>query len=104
MQNLISKWGTYLSLAAVAITAGLQAYGIMVPEFVYALEGAAGLTAVRTTVAVAGAGTGWKTYAVAAVAGLMAAGQAYGIMIPDFAYGLVAAAGLGTLHVAVQKI
>lgn len=104
MQNLISKWGTYLSLAAVAITAALQGYGIMVPEFVYVLEGALGLTAIRTTVSVAGAGLGWKTYAVAAIAGGLAAAQAYGIPVPDFVYGLVASGGLGTLTVAVNKI
>lgn len=104
MQNLISKWGTYLSLAAVAITAGLQAYGIMVPEFVYVLEGAVGLTAIRTTVSVAGAGLGWRSYGVAAIAGVLAAAQAYGIMVPEFVYGLLTTAGFGTLTLAVKKI
>lgn len=38
---------TYIIVGIAAITAGLQAYGITIPEWVYTLEAAAGLGAVR---------------------------------------------------------
>jgi hypothetical protein len=41
---------TYIVVALAVVTAGLQAYGITIPEWVYALEGAAGLGAVRVAI------------------------------------------------------
>lgn len=104
MTSFLSRYGTYVSVLLVAITGGLQAYGIMIPEWAYTLEGAMGLTAFRSTVSVAGAGPGWKSYAVAAAGGLLAAAQAYGFPVPDWATVALAAAGFGSLHVAVQKV
>lgn len=41
---------TYLVALTVAVLAGLQAYGIAVPEYVYAILGALGLGSVRAAV------------------------------------------------------
>lgn len=41
---------TYLVAFTVAVLAGLQAYGIAVPEYVYAILGALGLGSVRAAV------------------------------------------------------
>lgn len=103
-QDVVSKYGIWLAVAGAATTAVLQYFGIMIPEWVYAFEGALGLTAVRTTVSIENQiGTGWKTYASALVIALLAGAQAYGIDIPEWAYSLPAMAGLGSLHVAVKK-
>jgi hypothetical protein len=46
---------------------------------------------------------GKKTYVIAAIAALTAAAQALGYTIPDWAYALEGALGLGALRVAVSK-
>lgn len=104
MTKFLGSYGTYVSILLVIITAGLQAYGVVIPEWTYTLEGAMGLTAFRSTVSVQGAGPGWKSYAVAAIGGLIAGAQAYGLPVPDWATVALAAAGFGSLHVAVQKV
>lgn len=106
IQKILSQYGIYISVLAAVATAVLQYFGIMVPDWAFALEGALGLTAVRTTVDVTGATgvTGWKTYASAAVVAALAGAQAYGFDIPDWVYSLPAMAGLGSLHVAVKKL
>lgn len=38
---------TFIVAAIAAVTAGLQAYGISIPEWVYTIEAAAGLGAIR---------------------------------------------------------
>jgi len=46
---------------------------------------------------------GKKTYVIAALAALTAAAQALGYTIPDWAYALEGALGLGALRVAVNR-
>jgi hypothetical protein len=46
---------------------------------------------------------GKKTYLIAILAAVTAAVQALGYTIPDWAYGIEAALGLGALRVAVTK-
>jgi hypothetical protein len=44
---------------------------------------------------------GYRTYLIAAAAAAMAAAQALGYPIPEWAYAILGAAGLGTLRAAV---
>lgn len=41
---------TYIVIALAMVTAGLQAYGIVIPEWVYALEAAAGIGTLRIAI------------------------------------------------------
>ena len=52
--NKLIEWlkgkKTYIVAIVVGILAGLQAYGIVIPEYVYAILAALGLAAVRAAV------------------------------------------------------
>lgn len=104
IMNFVSRYGTLVAIGAAGITAALQAYGIMVPEYLYTVEGAFGLAVFRTTVSVAGAGPGWKSFAVALIAGGIASAQAAGIDVPPWILTAIATVGLGTVTVAVKKV
>jgi len=49
--NFLNGKKTYISAVVVALTAGAQALGYVVPDWVYAVEAAAGLGAIRVAVA-----------------------------------------------------
>lgn len=50
VQNWLDGKKTYIVAALIGIGAGLEAYGIMIPEFVFMVLGALGLGAVRAGV------------------------------------------------------
>lgn len=86
-----------------ALSAAAQQFGFPVPEFAYTLAAALGLAGYRAHVATVTGTHGWKSYAVAALAGLMGALQAYGIHIPVWVDPMLAAFGFGALKVALAK-
>jgi small-conductance mechanosensitive channel len=47
--------------------------------------------------------SGKKTYIAAIIIGLLAAAQALGIIIPEWVYALLAAAGLGAVRASIAK-
>lgn len=49
--NFLNGKKTYISAVVVALTAAAQALGYVVPDWVYAVEAAAGLGAVRVAIA-----------------------------------------------------
>lgn len=48
--ELLNGKKTYIVIALAMVTAGLQAYGIVIPEWVYALEAAAGIGTLRVAI------------------------------------------------------
>lgn len=110
MTNLIgffTKYKTYFVATIVLLTVAAQLGGVYwhytVPEIVYAFEGALGIAVFRVDLTGVGAGTGWKSYAAAAVIFGAATANVFGVVIPPEIWALLSAAGLGSVGSAVYK-
>jgi hypothetical protein len=108
--EFLSGKKTYIVVLVTAVIIGLLAAGIQIPEYVWPLLGACGLGTIRSAVAgvvpVQGSGffTGKKTYIIAAIMAVLGGLQAYGLVIPEFVFGLLATAGAGTIRMAIPKM
>lgn len=96
---------TYIAVVIFAVLAVLVALHNPIPEFVFALLGAAGLGALRLALADVSGNKGYKTWiAIAAVAGIAIA-QALGVALPfDAIYAVLGALGIAGVRDAVAKL
>lgn len=104
IQTFLSRYGTWIGILAAALTALLGYWGVMIPSIVWPILAASGITVYRSSLTLAGAPTGWKSYAAAFSIAVLAAMQAYGLSIPDWAWAIPGLFGAVGLHLAVQKI
>lgn len=105
MTDFLKKYHTYIVALVAAATIAFQVMtGTPVPEFVYTLFAAIGITSVRVTIAQVGSTTGWKTYLLAGGLAVTAGLRAYGINIPIEVDATIAALAGVTLTNGVKKI
>jgi uncharacterized membrane protein YczE len=96
--DFMTKYHSYIVAFVAALLVAAQAvFGITIPEWLYDLLGAAGLTSLRITVSQStDASVGWKSYVAAAGLAACAAAQAYGIDVPpEVLAGLATFGGFG---------
>jgi hypothetical protein len=104
MQKFITKYHSYIvALTAFAAVVFQFLTGIAVPEFVYSALASVGIVSVRVTVTQADGVGGWKTYALAAGEGLLAAARAFGIDIPYEVDAMLISLAGGTVVQAIKK-
>ena len=96
---------TFIIAILFLVFALLIAFQIAVPEFVYAILAAIGLSTFRLAIAEISGNTGWKTFAAAGIVFVIAILNALGIVLPyDVIYGICAALGIVGVRSAVSKL
>ena len=104
MQKFITKYHSYIvAFTAFAAVVFQLLTGIAVPEFVYSALASVGIVSIRVTVTQADGVSGWKTYALAAGEGVLAALRAWGIDIPYEVDAMLITLAGGTVAQAVRK-
>lgn len=105
MSDFLKKYHTYIVALVAAATVAFQIFtGLDVPEWVYSLLGAVGITSARITIKQVGSTTGWKTYMLAGALAITAGLRAYGIAIPVEIDAAIATLAGVTLTNGVKKI
>lgn len=105
MSNFLKKYHAYIVAFIAFVTAAVQVvFGIDIPGWVYELEAAVGIGAVRVTLAQVGSTSGWKTYVLAAGLGVTAALRAFGVPVPAEVDAMIGALATGSLAAGVKKV
>lgn len=104
MKDFLNKNHTLIVAIVAALCAGAQVVlGFPIPDYVYSLLAALGITSVRVTYFQAQGVGGWKTYALAGGEAILAGLRASGVDVPVEVDAILVSLAGGTMASAIKK-